>query len=472
MTDVEIRRAWCLSGVLNFTRYMFAKNTRTRFIVGDHHRRICEALDRVVAGKCRRLIINMPPRYSKTEIVSKNFIAYGLALNPAARFIHLSYSEDLVLSNSRAINEMCQADYFRELFPSCEVKGTNAKQWLTSQGGGVYAVSSAGQVTGFGAGLVEAEDSDAVGSATFGGAIVIDDPLKADEAVSDVCRERVNMRFESTIRNRVNSRNTPIIVVMQRLHEHDLCGYLQSVEPDTWEVLSLPALSVDDNGNEVALWEHKHTIDELHELRRVNGYVFETQYQQNPKPLEGLMYPQPFKTYEVLPLGGTVKNYTDTADTGADYLCSICYVEVDGCIYVTDVLYTTKPMEYTEVECAKMLARNNVQLAMVESNNGGRGFARNVERNLRTIGNRTTSVQWFTQRNNKDARIFGASAEVQNVVYMPQGWEFRWAEFAQAIKGYRKAGGNKHDDAPDALTGSVEQIKKINKTNYNPLITL
>ena len=125
-----------------------------RFIVGDHHRKICEALDKVVRGEIKRLIINIAPRYGKTELVSKNFIAYGLALNPRSKFIHLSYSDDLVLDNSKEINETVQSDYYQRLFPEVVVESKNAKKWYTSVGGGLYAVSAAGQVTGFGAGQV------------------------------------------------------------------------------------------------------------------------------------------------------------------------------------------------------------------------------------------------------------------------------------------------------------------------------
>ena len=117
----------------------------------------------------------------------------------------------------------------------------------------------------------------------FGGAIIIDDPLKVIDADSPVVRQKVIDIFEGTIRSRVNSRNTPIIVVMQRLHKDDLCGYLQRPEEQyEWKVLSLPAIVTDENGDEHALYPFKHTLEELQTKRRQNKYVFETQYQQNP----------------------------------------------------------------------------------------------------------------------------------------------------------------------------------------------
>ena len=473
--NIDIERTFCLSGMLNFTRYVFRKKTGNKFIIGDHHRIICDALDKVVKGDIKRLIINIAPRYGKTELAVKNFIVYGLALNPKSKFIHLSYSDDLVLDSSKEINTIVRSDYFQRLFPESVTDSTNAKKWYTNAGGGLYAVSSAGQVTGFGAGQIddpndkeekEIDDFMPAWDTKFSGAIIIDDPIKPEDALSDTIRERVNNRFETTIRNRVNSRNTPIIIIMQRLHEHDLCGYLMETEPGEWTVLSLPAI-IYENGKEKALWEFKHTIEELHRMQRVNSYVFETQYMQNPTPMEGLMYGK-FKTYEAIPITNRAirKNYTDTADTGSDYLCSIDYIDTEIGNFILDVLFTQKEMEFTEPETAKMLTKDQISKANIESNNGGRGFARNVEKQMRMIGNSKTQVSWFHQSKNKEVRIFTRSSEVMNLTYFPADWERRWPEFASQLKTYRKRGKNAHDDACDALTGTVEMRGEVDVLYY------
>ena len=286
--------------------------------------------------------------------------------------------------------------------------------------------------------------------------------------MSDIKRDRVNNRFETTIRNRVNSRNTPIIIIMQRLHEDDLCGYLQKIEPDDWTVLSIPCISRDKNGNEVPLWEFKHSLEELHKIERANPFVFDTQYMQNPTPIEGLMYRE-FQTYDTIPYykDSEKKNYTDTADTGSDYLCSICYVDTPIGNFVTDVLYTQKPMEYTEPKTAEMITRNATEWVDVESNNGGRGFARNVEKQCREMGNTKTFINWFCQTDNKQVRIFTKSADVNNMTFFPVGWERKWPEFYNAITKHRKEGNNSHDDAPDALTGCFEKRKIRVKKQYS-----
>lgn len=478
---IKALQAYCTKSVLNFTKYFFLRNNKKKFIVAEHHRKIAKALDDVIDGKITKLIINVPPRYGKTELAVKNFIAAGLALNPRSKFIHLSFSDSLANDNSEEVRDIVKSDAYQQLHPYVKISKSSdsKKKWDTTDGGGVYATSTGGQVTGFGAGDVESDgedddllellkeiesvnDSSIYETEKFAGAIVIDDPLKPEDALSDLVRERVNQRFETTIRSRVNSRNTPIIIIMQRLHERDLCGYLIEQEPDEWTVLSLPAISVDEQGNEVPLWEHKHTLEELRKIERNNSFVFDTQYMQNPTPLEGLMYRE-FRTYDTIPYSASVKkkNYTDTADTGSDYLCSICYDELPTGNYITDVLYTKKPMEYTEPKTAEMLAKNGTKEAVIESNNGGRGFARNVESQLREIGNTSVWVRWFFQGNNKQVRIFTKSADVNNMTFFPADWERRWPEFARDIKAYRKEGKNAHDDAPDALTGTVEFITAV-----------
>lgn len=291
MTKNQAIRHCIMSDTLFATRYFFYAENARRFNVGEHHKRIAAALDRVFSGQCTRLIINCPPRYSKTEML-KAFVKKGLAINPASKYIMLSYSANLALDNSERIKDSVASEWYSDLFPWVQIKrdSRSKQKWYTTAGGGIYATSSDGQVTGFGAGLVKEEpagDFEDIDTANnvWGGAIIIDDPLKPLDASSPVKRQKVNDQFENTIRSRVNDRSTPIIIIMQRLHKQDLCGYLLDLEPDEWEVLSLPALSVDSEGRETALYPFKHTVEELHKIQAANRFTFETQYQQNPQAI-------------------------------------------------------------------------------------------------------------------------------------------------------------------------------------------
>ena len=471
INTLKVAKVKCLTSFLFFTRYFFKERYNRKFVVGEHHRIIAEALEKVYRGEITRLIINIAPRYGKTELAVKNFIANGLALNPSAKFIHLSYSDDLALDNSEDTKNIVQSAEYQMLFPDVQIKkdSKSKKKWYTTAGGGVYATSSAGQVTGFGAGRVDDEDSDIDefcdldNKSGFGGALVIDDPIKPEDADSELIRERINQRFDSTISNRVNSRNTPIVIIMQRLHERDLCGYLQSEEGAKWTIVSLPSIKEDGT----ALWPFKHSIEELREIEKRNPLVFERQHMQNPMPIQGRLYKE-FKTYKEIPDKTAKKRAViDTADTGNDSLCCIVYASTRVAFYVTDVYYTTDGMEITEGKTATMLSRNEVADCRIESNNGGRSFARNVERICREQGNYKTAINWFHQSENKQARIFTNAAEVQNMVYYPEDWQQRWPAFSKHLQSYMAAGKNAHDDAEDTVTMIIENEKKENIKIYS-----
>lgn len=306
MTKSQAIRQVIFNDTLFATRFFFASETGQKFNVGEHHKTIAQAFDEVFEGKTRFLIINLPPRYSKTEM-KKSFVKKGLAMNPASKYILTSYSANLALDDSEKIKDAVMSDWYMNLFPEVQIKrDAKAKQkWYTTAGGGIYATSSCGQITGFGAGVVQTEEADILAflngddfepedkpkedeqtsdpKRKFGGAIIIDDPLKVIDADSPIMRQKVIDIFEGTIRSRVNDRNTPIIVIMQRLHKDDLCGYLQRPEEKyDWKVISLPAIVTEEDGTERALYPFKHSLEELRTMREQNKYVFETQYQQNP----------------------------------------------------------------------------------------------------------------------------------------------------------------------------------------------
>jgi len=275
--EQKVLKVKCENDLLFFTRYIYKENHRRNFIVAPHFILIANALQKVVNGETKRLIINIPPRYGKTELAVKCFIAWSLAKNPQSKFIHLSYSDDLALDNSSQTKEYIESDAFQSLWElTLKSDSKGKKKWFNELGGGVYATSSGGAITGFGAGVAESKE--------FAGAIIIDDPLKPDDANRDLARNSVNDRYNSTIRSRVNDRDTPIILIMQRLHEDDMSGFLlNGGSGEVWEHLCLPAL----NDNNEPLWEEKHTFEELEQIRQANRYNFAGQYMQSPAPSEG-----------------------------------------------------------------------------------------------------------------------------------------------------------------------------------------
>jgi predicted phage terminase large subunit-like protein len=275
--EQKVLKVHCENDLLFFARYIYKENTRRNFIITPHFVRIAETLQQVANGKIKRLVINIPPRYGKTELAVKCFIAWSLAKNAQSKFIHLSYSDSLALDNSSQTKEYIESDSFQALWPMKLKKDAQSKsKWFNDFGGGVYATASGGAITGFGAGVTDSKE--------FSGAIIIDDPLKPDDAFSEVKRKAVNERYNNTIRSRVNDRDTPIIVIMQRLHEDDMSGFLlNGGSGEEWTHLCLPALSEDNE----PLWNDKHTFAELEQIRQANRYTFAGQYMQTPSPDEG-----------------------------------------------------------------------------------------------------------------------------------------------------------------------------------------
>lgn len=482
--ELKVASVKCKSGLLFHTRFFYKTMFGRKFVVNSHHEIICNALDLVVKGVITKIILNIAPRYSKTEIAVKNFISAGLAINPSSKFIHLSYSDDLALDNSEGIKAIVNTPEYQMMFPDVEIKkgSDSKKKWYTTKGGGVYATSTAGQVTGFGAGQVDEDiddehfpESDGI---LFAGALVIDDAIKPEDAYSDTKRDKINHRFETTIRNRVNSRNTPMVVMGQRTHPMDISGYLMETDGYTydleeakadrtkWYVISLPALIDMGLPTERALWPFKHTVTELKSMREADSQVFDTQYQQDPQPLEGLMYSE-FRTYRTMVIneGEKVirKSYTDTADKGKDFLAQIVYDETPTAMYVLDILYTNLPMKETEPMSAMQLAKYKPSIARVESNNGGEGFSRSVETQTRLLGNLDSQFTTFHQSDNKEVRIFNNSAKVTNLIFMPHDWKDRWPLVYKHVTNYMKSGKNSNDDIEDALTGMVEFFGNDNR---------
>ena len=277
-----------------FSQWMFEQRKGFPWIKAEHHEIICKALTKVVTGECKRLIINIPPRYSKTELAVINFMAWCLGHYPDSEFIYTSYSSRLASNYSWQTRELLSTDEYKAIFPNTLLMDNSKARdtWHTSLGGLVYSAGAGGTITGFGAGKHRKE---------FGGAIIIDDPHKADEARSDVMRENVIDWFQNTLESRKNSPDTPIILIMQRLHEMDLAGWLLAGNNgEKWDHICLPAIKEDGT----ALWEAKHDLATLRQMEQAAPYVFSGQYMQRPAPADGGIFkPDQIQIVDAIPAG-------------------------------------------------------------------------------------------------------------------------------------------------------------------------
>ncbi len=337
LTDQEkfVSRVLAKEDLYYFSRYMFLARRNFPWMRSDHHQVICDALMRVYRGETKRLIINVPPRYSKTELAVVNFMAFALGKHPDAEFIHASYSGTLASNNAANAREMIRHEEYQQIFPGVVIRtDSNAKaDWRTDKGGVVYASGAKGTITGFGAGKVRPG---------FGGAIIIDDPHKPDEASSDPIRTGVIEWFQNTLESRKNTPDTPIIVIMQRLHEEDLAGWLLAGgNGEQWEHVCLEALIDEDLPTERALWPAKHTVVDLKRLKKTNQYVFSGQYQQAPSPKGGsIIRGEWFQRYKVVPPLKWRAAYVDTAQKAKQHNDYTVFLHAgmghDGKVYLLD----------------------------------------------------------------------------------------------------------------------------------------
>jgi predicted phage terminase large subunit-like protein len=295
--------------------------------------------------------------------------------------------------------------------------------------------------------------------------LIIDDLIKnaAEAYNADVLAKHWDW-FTNTMLSRLEE-GGKIIIIMTRWHSDDLAGKVLAHYTETGaKVRHISYKALQEDGSMLC--------DEILSKRSYNAKIkamgidiASANYQQEPIDIKGRLYTS-FKTYTKLPtddhgnlLFTSIRNYTDTADTGDDYLCSINYGVYNGEAYILDVLYTKDGMEITEPATAKMLYEGKVNVADIESNNGGRGFARNVETELKNrYRSNYCKINTFFQSKNKHSRILSNSTWVMNHIYFPVNWKDRFPEYYEAMSRYQKEGKNAHDDAPDATTGIAEKI--------------
>lgn len=403
------------------------------------------------------LVINMPPRHGKSRTAGL-FVEWVLGKKKTEKIMTGSYNETLSTMFSKSVRNNIQeekADIYKpvysDVFPDVRIKqGDGAMNlWSLEDGYNNYlATSPTGTATGFGATL-----------------LIIDDLIKnASEALNaDVLQKHWDW-FTNTMLSRLEE-GGKIIIIMTRWASGDLAGrVLKHYTEQGANIKHITMKALKDDGT--MLCEEVLSYKSYQAKIKAMGLdIASANYQQEPIDIKGKLYSS-FKTYTKLPMDESgnvlfteIRNYTDTADQGDDFLCSINYGVYQGEAYVLNVLYTKDGMEITEEETAKMLHEDKVNNADIESNNGGRGFARAVERILlQKYKSNKTQIHAFFQSKNKKARILSNSTWVMNHVYYPVNWRDKWPEYYEAMSTYQKEGKNAHDDAPDATTGIAEKI--------------
>lgn len=432
------------------------------FYNNEYTKKLCDTLQDFIESDKNILIVNLPPRGGKSRTIG-NLVEWVFGKDQTKRVMTGSYNETLSTAFSKSVRNTIQTikidpyiPVYSDVFPNVSIRQGDGAMNLWSLNGGFQnylATSPSGTATGFGCDY-----------------LIIDDIVKnAMEAYNANIKQAHWEWFTGTMMSRLEE-GGKIIIVMTRWATDDLTGRaLEHFKELGLKIEHVVMKAKQDDGTmlcDAILSEESYNIKKA----TMPMDIFEANYQQMPVDIKGRLYTR-LKTYDgELPQFTSIHSYTDTADTGADFLCTYVYgVTQAREAYILDAYYSDRAMEVTEPATAQLLYRNGVNLAIVESNNGGRGFARSVERILRQeLKSNKTVVKWFTQHNNKISRILSASTWVMEHIYFPVGWQNRWPELYQDLMKYQRQGKNAHDDAEDALTGVCEDLTGKQPIQFNP----
>jgi predicted phage terminase large subunit-like protein len=427
---------------------------------------LCGELQEFIEGDDEVLVINEPPRHGKSRTAGL-LVEWVLGNDNDQKIMTGSYNETLSTMFSKNVRNSIQEvkvdtlkPVYSDVFPNTRIKrGDGAMNlWSLEEGYNNYlATSPTGTATGFGCSLM-----------------IIDDLIK--NALEAMNAEKLDDHwnwFTNTMLSRLEE-GGKIIIIMTRWATGDLAGRaLEHYKAQGAKIKHITMKALQDDGSMLC--------DEVLSRRSYNAKVkamgadvASANYQQEPIDIKGRLYSS-FKTYTDIPrdaaghpLFTAIKNYTDTADQGNDFLCSINYGVYNKEAYVLDILYTKDPMEVTEPATAKMVFDGGVNDADIESNNGGRGFGRSVERILKQVHkSNKAKINCFHQSKNKQARILSNATWVMDHIYFPANWKDRFPEYYDAMIKYQKEGKNKHDDAPDCTTGIAEKIGQGDKFSFD-----
>ena len=340
------------------------------FVPNWHVAAIGWQLERMKEGANNRLVVTMPPRYLKSITISVAWVAWMLGHNPQLKFVCVSYSSDLASKHANDCRALMQTGWYRRLFPRSTLqKGRSAEMdFSTTAGGGRLSTSVGGTLTGRG-----------------GDIIIIDDPIKPDEAASETARKNVLSWYSNTLASRLNDKKQgAIVLVMQRLHEEDLAGHL--IEAGGWHHLSLPAIAETDLQIPIsadqqflfkegqALHPERENVEQLESLRRSMGSAnFTAQYQQSPIPTEGLHVKREWlRYYDVPPSqipGDRIVQSWDTASKDGvfnDYSVCVTALIRKRVVYVLDVYRAKLQFPDLKRRTVEMAKRWHANVLLIE----------------------------------------------------------------------------------------------------------
>ena len=438
-------------------RSFYHLNPTTEFLDNWHIQEIAAALEECRRGYAKRLIINVPPRFLKSHCATVAFPAWLLGHNPSAQIICASYAQELANKHAMDCRSLLASDWYQGLFPTRLSSERQAlPEFMTTKKGFRMATSVGGMLTGRG--------SDH---------IIIDDPLKPDEALSDVQRKGVNNWFDNTLYSRLNDKRTGcIILIMQRLHEDDLVGHVLGMEP--WKVIRFPAIAEEDEIHVIqtpyeirrfrrrvgeALHTEREPLEVLNRIREAQGeYNFAGQYQQAPAPLGGgLVKAEWFRTYTTADLPAKFEMTVQSWDTAnkptelSDFsVCSSWGIR-EKHVYLLHVF--RKRLGYPELkravrEQAEAFGANTI---LVEDRASGTQLIQEL------VNEGVHAIKKYEPTMDKTMRMHSVTGTIENgFVHLPE--KAAWlGEYLHELTSFPKS---KYDDQADSTSQALDWFKQ------------
>lgn len=446
--------------LMSFTEHSFYElNPRAQFLSSPHIEVLISKLESCRKDKIRRLIINLPPRSLKSHAASVVFPAWLLGHDPSKQVICASYGQDLADKHARDCRTLMATAFYRRLFPNTHLalEKQSVNEFVTSAQGFRMSTSVGGVLTGRGADV-----------------IILDDPLKPEEALSETRRNAVNDWYDNTLLTRLNNKQTGvIIIVMQRLHQDDLVGHVMAQE--NWEVLSFPAIAEEDEIYVVdsplgrrrwrrktgeALQPERECLVTLANTRQTMGeYNFASQYQQNPMPVGGAIVKNEwFRYYEQSELPSRFPIVLQSGDTANksgelnDYSVCTTWGATWDIYYLLSVF--RRRLNYPNLRRAvlEQARQYHAHIILIEDKASGTQLIQD----LQSEGLCGVRAYEAPKGSDKILRLYAQTAEFESGrVLLPRSAPWREAY----VRELTTFPGSKHDDQVDSTTQALDDLK-------------
>lgn len=439
-------------------------NPDTKLLIAPYIELMAARLEDCRHGRIKRLIINIPPRYLKSHMASVSFVAWLLGHKSSLQVICASYGQALADKLATDCRRVMQTDWFQEMFPACRFSSARSADFQTTASGGRMSTSVGGVLTGRGADF-----------------IILDDPLKPEEAMSKTFRDAVNSWYTSTLLSRLNNKeNGCIIMIMQRLHMDDLVGHAMAM--DDWTVVSFPAIAEGDECYEFdtpygrgsfqrkagePLHPERESIKSLRATqKKVGDYTFSSQYQQNPIPEGGAMIKAAWLLqFDELPPSHQIRHRIQSWDTAVksgefnDYsVCTSWVVDDQQRAYLVNVVRIRA--DYPELKRAVITAAESFKPTkiLIEDKASGSSLIPDLKRDgvigiypCQPLAGHDKEMRLYSVTNVFEAgRVFLPKV----AVWLP--------DYRQELLSFP---GSKYDDQVDSTTQALQYIQTVLPAN-------